>query len=45
MNKSNNMNSSKGEVLVKKDWFIQKKDGSIDDYYTTTSKKVKIADF
>jgi len=27
------------DVFIKKDWFIQKREGSIDDFYTTTSKK------
>lgn len=33
---------SQSDVFIKKDWFIQKVDGSIDDFYTTTSKKVFI---
>lgn len=35
-----NKRKSESDVFIKKDWFIQKVDGSIDDFYTTTSKKV-----
>ena len=33
-------NHHDNEIYIKKDWFITKKEGSIDEYYLTTSKKV-----